>query len=550
MPVERDQSLESYFERVVPVASDPRAANWWQHTPKYLVRLLKAWWGDHATAGNRFAFHYLPKLGGGFQGAGYSHIALFEAMAAGTIKGLFCFGQNPAVGGPNSKLARTALDKLDWLVAADLFENESHVNWKRPGARPADVRTEVFLLPAAAAVEKEGSIVNSGRWVQWRYAAAKPLGQSLPDTDILTRLVRALKQAYATSGVRPEPIVHLSWDYGTSGPGDHAAVHAVAKEINGRFTADVTTADGHTFKAGSQVPAFTALRADGTTAAGNWIYCGSYTDQGNMAARRDSKDAPNNIGLYPGWAWAWPANRRILYNRASLSPGGQPWNPRRWVIRWNAQDKKWEGDVPDGGGPPEAIHPFIMTTSGRAELFAPGLADGPFPEHYEPVESPVKNPLSPVQFNPVVKIWNTPGLDLLGTPDRFPIVATTYRVSEHWQTGAMSRKMPWLVGLMPDLFVEIGRDLAELKRIAHGDRVVVETARGRVEGYALVTDRFQPFWVQGRTVHQIGVPWHWGWVGLSRGDSANTLTPHVGDANTMIPEFKAFLCDVRKQAAG
>jgi formate dehydrogenase-N alpha subunit len=543
MPVEAEQRIDDYFRRVVPVAIDAKAANWLQHTPAYVVSLLKAWWGEHATAANGFAYDYLPKLGRGFQEAGSSHIPLFEAMLAGQIKGLFCFGQNPAVGGPNSNFARTALDKLEWLVAADVFENESHGFWKRPGARPADLRTEVFLLPAAGSVEKEGSITNSARWMQWRHAATKPLGKSLPDAEILTLLAHALKEAYAKGGVRLEPIVNLAWDYGTGG----TIAHAVAKEINGRFVADVTTPDGHRFRAGSQVPSFTLLRDDGTTAAGNWIYCGSYTDAGNMAARRDPVDAPNNIGLYPGWAWAWPANRRILYNRASLSPAGHPWNPRHWVIRWNAQEQRWEGDVPDGAGPPTAIRPFIMTTSGQADLFTSALADGPFPEHYEPVESPIRNPMSSIQFNPATKVWNTPGLDAIGTPDRFPIVATTYRVSEHWQTGAMSRKMSWLVGLMPDAFVEISRDLARLKGIANGNRVVVETARGRFEGYALVTDRFEPFWVQGRTIHQVGVPWHWGWVGLSRGDSANLLTPHVGDANTMIPEFKAFLCDLNRK---
>ena len=543
MPIQADRTMDDYFERVIPVAIDPKAANWWKNTPAYLVSLLKAWWGEHATAANHFAYDYLPKLGAGFQGAGYSHIPLFEAMHAGQIKGLFCFGQNPAVGGPNSKLARAALDRLEWMVAVDLFENESHGFWKRPGTKAADVRTEVFLLPAAGSVEKEGSIVNSGRWMQWRYAAAKPLGQSLPDTDILTKLVGALKAAYAGGGVRPEPIVHLDWSYGK----EHADVHAVAKEINGRFTADTIAADGRAFKAGGQVPAFAMLRDDGTTASGNWLYCGSYTDQGNMSARRDPADAPNKIGLHPGWAWAWPANRRILYNRASVSPAGKPWNARKWVIRWNADTKAWEGDVPDGGGAPEAINPFIMTSSGLADLFAPGLADGPFPEHYEPVESPIKNPMSAVQYNPVAKIWNTPGFDALGTPDRYPIVATTYRVSEHWQTGAMSRKMPWLVGLMPDAFVEIGVDLARAKGIAHGQRIVVESARGQFEGYALVTERFEPFWVQGRIIHQVGVPWHWGWVGLSKGDSGNLLTPHVGDANTMIPEFKAFLCDVKRK---
>ncbi len=542
-PLEADRTIDDYFRRVVPVAIDPKAANWLQYTPAYFISLLKAWWGEHATAANSFAYDYLPKVGAGFQGAGYSHIPLFEAMLAGQVKGLFCFGQNPAVGGPNSNFARKALDRLEWLIAADLFENETHGFWKRPGVKPGDIRTEVYLLPAAGSVEKEGSIVNSARWMQWRYAAAKPPGQALPDTEILTRLTRALKKVYAVGAVRPEPIVHLTWDYG----GDHADVHAVAKEVNGRFLRDVTAPDGRTFKAGGQVPSFTLLQRDGSTAAGNWIYCGSYTDAGNMAARRDATDAPNKIGLYPGWAWAWPANRRILYNRASLSPSGEPWDPRRWVIRWNARDKKWEGDVPDGAAPPDAINPFIMTTSGFADLFAPGLADGPFPEHYEPVESPIKHPLSSIQNDPVIKIWNTPGLDGLGTPDRYPIVGTTYRVSEHWQTGAMSRKMPWLVGLMPDAFVEIGSYLAREKGIVNGDRVIVENARGRWEGYALVTERFEPFWVQGRTVHQIGVPWHWGWVGLSRGDSGNILTPHVGDANTMIPEFKAFLCDVKRK---
>ena len=268
-----------------------------------------------------------------------------------------------------------------------------------------------------------------------------------------------------------------------------------------------------------------------------------------MAARRDPTDAPNEIGLYPGWAWA---GRRIAASSTTAPrchPAGQPFNPRRWVIRWNAAEKKWEGDVPDGGGPPEAIAPFIMTTSGRADLFAPGLADGPFPEHYEPVESPIKNPMSSVQYDPVIKVWNTPGLDAIGSPDRFPIVATTYRVSEHWQTGAMSRKMPWLAGLTPDAFVEIGRDLARVKGVANGDRVIVESARGAYEAYALVTDRFEPFWVTGRIIHQVGVPWHWGWLGLAKGDSANVLTPHVGDANTMIPEFKAFLCNVRRKGA-
>jgi formate dehydrogenase major subunit len=240
-------------------------------------------------------------------------------------------------------------------------------------------------------------------------------------------------------------------------------------------------------------------------------------------------------------------NRRILYNRCSVDLEGNPYNPEKWVIRWNAESKSWEGDVPDGGMPPGAP-PYIMLPGGVAQLYAPGLVDGPFPEHYEPVESPISNPMSSQEFNPAVKVWSTTEFDRIGTAKEFPIVATTYRVSEHWQTGAMSRNMPWLVGLMPDAFCEIGTHLARDKGIENGDRVKIRSARGEVEVYALVTERFQPFFVAGRTVHQIGIPWHWGWAGLAPGDSANVLTANVGDPNTMIPEYKVFLCDLRLHA--
>jgi formate dehydrogenase major subunit len=507
-----------------------------------VVSLLKAWWGEHATAENDFAFDHLPKVGAGYEGAGYSYIPMMHAMLAGDIKGAFCFGQNPAVGSPNAKMARAALDQLEWLVVADLFEHETAQHWMRPGVDPSKIQTEVFLLPAAASVETEGSIVNSGRWMQWRYQAVAPPGDAIADLDILDGLVRALKKEYAEGGVHPEPILELDWSYGESG---HVDPHQIAKEINGRFTRDVA-AGGEHFAAGSQVPAFPTLRDDGSTACGNWLYCGSYPEAGNLAARRDATDAINNIGLHPSWAWVWPLNRRILYNRAGVDRQGAPYNPRKWVIRWDAEAKAWEGDVPDGGMPPGAP-PFIMLPGGVAQLFAPGLEDGPFPEHYEPVESPIRNPFSSQQISPVVKIWDSAVFDKLGTPEEFPVVATTYRVSEHWQTGAMSRNMPWLVGLMPDAFCEMGVDLARSKGIENGDRVIVSSARGEVEVYALVTERFQPFFVQGRTVHQLGVAWHWGYSGLATGDSANVLTPNVGDANTMIPEYKAFLCDVRKK---
>jgi formate dehydrogenase major subunit len=540
IPRETDGNLGGYLERVTPRPTARGSVNWWSNTPKYVVSLLKAWWGEHATADNDFAFDYLPKIGAGFQGAGYSHIPLFQAMYAGEVKGAFCFGQNPAVGGPNTQMARAALDKLEWLVVADLFEHETAGNWMRPGVDPAQTRTEVFLLPAAASIEKEGSIVNSGRWMQWRYEAVEPPGAAKADMDIVDGLVRAMKAAYAEDGVFPAPIRQLAWDYG--GESGHVDPHRVAREINGRFLVD-GPGDGGEGKAGTQVPGFPQLRDDGSTACGNWLYCGSYTEAGNQAARRDSTDAANGIGLYPNWAWVWPLNRRILYNRCSVDLEGKPVNPRKWVIRWNAETKSWEGDVPDGGMPPGAP-PFIMLPGGVAQLFAPNLVDGPFPEHYEPVESPIVNPLSSQQFNPTAVIWKATEFDRLGDPEEFPIVASTYRVSEHWQTGAMSRNMPWLVGLMPDAFCEIGVDLARAKGIENGDRVKIRSARGEVEVYALVTERFQPFFVTGRTVHQIGIPWHWGWAGLGPGESANVLTANVADPNTFIPEYKVFLCDL------
>ncbi|MET0310999.1 MAG: molybdopterin dinucleotide binding domain-containing protein, partial [Burkholderiaceae bacterium] len=542
LPVEADVDLQSYLKRVTPVAISPASANWLQNTPKYVVSLLKAWWGEQATRENDFGFAYLPKLGRGFQGQGYAFLALTHAMLAGELKGLFCFGQNPAVGGANARLIRAGLDKLEWMVVADLFEHETASFWKRPGTDPTQIPTEVFVLPAASGVEKEGSIVNSGRWAQWRYRATKPIADCRPDLDIVNGLAHAMKRAYEKGGVFPEPIRHLAWDYG-----HEADPHRVARELNGRFLVDVADKDGKRFAAGKQVPGFAQLKDDGSTLAGNWIYCGGYTEEGNLAARRDTTDAPNGIGLHPRWAWVWPMNRRILYNRASVNRKGEPFNARKWVIRWDAEKKAWEGDVPDGAMPPGETNPFIMLASGVGQFYSPDVVDGPFPEHYEPVESPVRNPLSKVQSSPCAQVWASTEFDRYGTPDVFPIVATTYRVSEHWQTGAMSRNMPWLVGLAPDAFVEIGTALAQREGIKSGDRVIVSSARGSIEVYALVTERFQPFFVDDRLIDEIGLPWHWGYAGIVPGDIANDLTASVGDANSQIPETKAFLCSIKRK---
>ena len=322
VPVEADTDLATYLKRVTPVAANPESANWLQNTPKYVVSLLKAWWGEHARRENDFAFSYLPRQGAGFQGKGYAFLALTHAMLAGEIKGLFCFGQNPAVGGANARLIRAGLDKLEWMVVADLFEHETAGFWKRPGVDPAKIPTEVFVLPAASGVEKEGSIVNSGRWAQWRFRAVKPIADSRPDLDIVDGLAQAIRKAYAKDGVFPEPIRHLAWDYG-----HEPDPHSVARELNGRFLAEVAQPDGTRVAAGKQVPGFAQLRDDGSTMSGNWIYCGGYTEEGNLAARRDPADAANGIGLHPKWAWAWPMNRRILYNRASVNRKGEPFNP-------------------------------------------------------------------------------------------------------------------------------------------------------------------------------------------------------------------------------
>lgn len=524
MPKAPDQSLASYLERVTPPKSRiPKTASPWRSRPKHVISLLKAWYGEHATAENDYGFDLLPKMGGN-----YSWIPLFRAIGAGTVKGLMCWGMNPAVSGPASETTRHALEQLDWMVVTDLWETETAGFWKRPGANPASNQTEVFLLPAACSVEKEGSVTNSCRWMQWRYAAAAPPGRARSDLWIMSELFKAVRALYQhEGGPHAEAILNMQWDYGT---GDEPDVHAVAREIN-----------GYDLKTGKLLTNLLKLQADGTTACGNWLFSGSYTEQGNMAARRGVGDA-SGIGLFSEWAWAWPLNRRIWYNRASVDMAGRPWDEKRAVIRWDATRKKWTGDVPDGGPPPGAIHPFIMKPEGRGRLFGMGRVDGPLPEHYEPWESPVANLMSSQQYNPVMKIWE----DKKGTPEEYPILATTFRVVEHMHTGAVTRNLSALTELMPEMFVEMSPDLAREKGVRNGDAVTVASARGTITAIACVTNRLKPFSVNGATVHQIAMPWCFGYSGMATGDSANCLTPQVADPNTMIPEYRAFLCDVRK----
>ena len=536
-------TLAAYNEKNTPKTNDPLSANWWQHKPKYMASFLKAMFGQAATAKNDFGYSWMPKLD---VGKPYSWLDLFDEMYKGTFQGFFAWGQNPACSGANANKTRQAMAKLDWMVNVNLFDNETASFWKGPGMEPGDIKTEVFLLPCVTSVEKEGSITNSGRWSQWRYQAAKPLKGCKPDGEIMVELFEKIRELYKDGGAFPEPILNLRWDFVKNSKFD---AHAVAKLINGYFEKDTTIKDT-TYKKGTLVPSFAFLQDDGSTSSANWLYCNSYTEKGNMAARRDKKD-PTGMGLYPEWSWCWPVNRRIIYNRAAVDLNGKPWSKNKNILEWNG--KKWVGDVPDGGWPPmvdqaKTRRPFIMKPDGVASVFGPGRADGPFPEHYEPIECPVeKNLMSGTFTNPTAAIYGT-DTDVYKTCDpRFPFVCTTYRVTEHWQTGILTRWQPWLLETQPQLFVEMSLELAKLKSIANGEKCKVSSGRGMVEAVAMVTGRFKPFTIMGQTIHQVGLPWCYGWLQPEDGgDSANLLTPSVGDPNTRIPETKAFMVNVEK----
>jgi formate dehydrogenase major subunit len=566
VPRASDTTLAIYNDKRIPKTKEPNSLNWWKNYPKYSASLLRSFYGTNATLEESYS--YLPKLD---DGVDYSWLSLFDQMYKGKFSGFFAWGMNPAVSGANSSKVRQSMAKLDWMVNVNLFDNETGSFWHAPGTDPKKIKTEVFMLPCAASLEKEGSITNSGRLMQWRFKAVNPPGEAKPDGDIITELYHKIKELYEKeSGPGKEAIVKLTWNYGPMGVDGkitHMDPHSVAKEINGYFLEDkVDPASKRAFKKGEPVPAFAFLQDDGSTSSGSWIYCNSYAGSGNMATRRGTKD-PSGIGLYPEWAWSWPVNRRIIYNGASVDLKGNPWDPKRAVITWDGT--KWTGDVPDGvGNPGSGRPPFIMKSDGVASIFGPGLADGPFPEHYEPLECPLPNNLmSPQMNNPVIKRWDKPGvgteLDSARSCDpRFPFVCSTYRVSEHWQTGVLTRWQPWLVEMQPAMFVELSKELAKGKGIKNGETVVVKSARGEVDAVAMVTARFKPFTIDGIEVHQVGLPWHYGWATtaartygkkdkkpelFTTGDSANFLTPNIGDANTMIPESKAFMVNVVKK---
>jgi formate dehydrogenase major subunit len=529
-------TLGDYLKATTPVSSDPMSANWWQNYPKYTVSLLKGWFGDNATRENGFGYEWLPKVD---KGEDYSYLYLFDRMYKGKIKGGNIWATGPANSVPNTNKVRKAMENLDWLSIAEIHHNETTDFWRRPGADPKKIKTEVFLLPSCHKVEKDGSVSNSGRWLLWHHKATEPRGESKPMGQIMVEIMNKVRDLYKKQdGVFTDPILKLDW------PGNYDA-EKMAMKINGYYT------EGP--QKGKQLPSFTALKDDGSTVCLNWLYSGSYTEEdGNKAKRRDYTQTPMQakIGLYPNFSWCWPVNRRILYNRASVDTNGKPWDPERTVIQWEGD--KWVGDIPDGGWPPLATgkgrYPFIMRKEGHGQLFGPGRAEGPFPEHYEPIETPVENhPFSKQLNNPCAKIMDS-DVDKRAVPadPRYPIVLTTYCVTEHWCGGSETRAVPWLLEAEPQLYVEMSPELADEKGIKNGDPVVVESARGRVEAIAMVTIRMRPFKVMGKVVHEIGMPFCFGWTTPGAGDATNRLCIAAGDPNTTIPEFKACCVNIKK----
>ena len=538
------QTLTEYNKANTPVTALKNSANWWSNRPKYMTSLLKGWFGDAATPENDFCYAYLPKLE---PGQDYSYMYVMDKMYHGKLEGGFIFGVNPMNSFPNTNKMRAALDKLDWLVCSELHHSETTDNWQRPGSDPKSQKTEVFLLPSAHRIEKEGTISNSGRWLQWFDQGVKPAGEARNFADIFVPLFNKIRALYtAEGGVLPEPILKMHWT-------EKFKADEWTKRINGFFWADTKVGD-KTYKRGQLVPAFGALTADGSTSSLNWVYAGSYTEEeGNKSKRRDTTQTPMQaaIGLYPNWSWCWPVNRRILYNRASVDENGKPWNPERAVIAW--ENGKWTGDVPDGPWPPMADKekgklPFIMMKDGHGGFFASGPADGPLPEHYEPAETPLSSHVFSKQLSSPVYKFHSSDMDQVAPPadPRYPIVLTTYSLTEHWCGGGETRNVPNLLETEPQLYVEMSHELAREKGIQNGDGVIVESARGRVEAIAMVTIRIRPFTVMGKTVHLIGMPFAYGWTTPKCGDSTNRLTIGACDPNTTIPEAKACCVNLHK----
>ena len=546
------RTLEDYLENeTVPTG-------FWHRLPDFTVSLLRAWYGAHANKENGWGYGWVPKIMGD-----HSQLPMTLAIQDGTIRGLLVMGQNPVIGGSNSKLVRAGLSNLEWMVVRETFENETASYWyKSPEVasgelRPEDVKTEIFLLPAALPGEKDGTFTNTHRLIQWHDKIVEPRRDCRSDLWFMYHLGKRLKALYADStDPKDEPIKNLTWDYPEQGPHADPSAEAVLKEINGYSWSDR-----------KQLQTSKELKDDGSTACGVWIYCGVFPQEGQNKARSRKADGPEGPGSHLNWGFAWPSNRRIIYNRASADPQGRPWSEKKKYLWWDSGQGQWAGHdvpdfkkdkapdyVPDWQQKPKGMQalsgtsPFIMIADGKCSLFVPsGLKDGPLPTHYEPVESPVKNPLYARQDNPAAKKWLREGNYYHAVADeRYPYAITTYRLTEHHSGAIPTRMVPTTAELQPSGFVEIPPELAEEKQIANLDWVTLSTLRGKVHVRALVTRRLRPLIIDGRPLIQIGLPWHFGWQGYATGDIANTLTAIVGEPNTSIHENKAFTCDLQK----
>jgi len=559
-PVGDQQTLADYYKVAIPQTLNQHAwpsMNYWVNYPKFTVSLLKAVYGNASTKDNDWGYGWLPKIDGN-----YSWMYIFDDMYKGSSmrvggkepgpEGFITFGMNPVGLGPNSKKMIAALSKLKWMVVVENAAIETATFWKAPpeyGGPPASqIQTEVFMLPAANFAEKDGSFTNSSRWMQWKWKALDPPGLAKSDQEIVSRIFLAVQNLYRKEGgVVPEPVLNVTWAYSNPVNPD---LGEVLKEINGKALADIKDPKDPTKvlkTAGQQIDGFGQLQDDGTTMCGNWLHSGVFTEAGNNAQRRSTAD-PTGLGMFHTWAFSWPANRRIMYNRASADAEGKPWDPARVGIKWDGT--KWVGDVPDmkPDAPPGTFGAFIMLPEGVGRLYAPALNDGPFPEHYEAVEAPIKNPLHPnVTSNPVAITFKS-DKDTFGTVDKYPYVCTTYRLTEHFHYWTKHQLNGVLNELQPGFFVEIPESLAKEKGIANGSKVKVTSARGSIQGTAMVTNRLPTMKIDGKQLYHIGFPIHWGYAAAKghEGPLANFLTPSAGDPNTWTPEYKAFLVQLEK----
>jgi formate dehydrogenase major subunit len=557
VPTPADTSFDAWMKRITPTASKPApwdSFNYYSNTSKFTVSLMKSFYGDAATKQNQWAFDYLPKVD-----RDYSWTNLWNNMYNGQIRGMFAFGMNGVAIGPDSNKNIDALKKAEWLVVGEIYPDETSEFWRSPRVIEQgdmkQIQTTVYRLPCAGFAEKDGSFTNSARWLIWKNAAVPTPGDCRLDQAIVAQIFVRVRELYRKeAGKFPDPILHVTWAY--TDP-MNPPLFEVLKELNGKALGDLEDPATKTqIKRGQQLPGFAWLKDDGSTACGNWIYSGAYTEAGNQTARRDPSD-PSNMGVHPGWAWSWPANRRVLYNRASCDVNGKPWDSSRRQVWWNEDQQKWVGnDVPDfkaDSKPADHMGPFIMNPEGVARIFAPlaAFADGPFPEHYEPVESPILNPLHPEQtHNPVLTRFKTPDDKFGSVKDGFNVVCTTFRLTEHYHYW--TKNNPMNVQLVPEPFVEIGAEMANEMGIRGGERVKVSSARGEYIAKAMVTKRIKPMVIDGKKTYQIGIPFHWGYRGIAEDEGktkrmvVNALTMTVTDPNAHTPEFKGFLVKVEK----